>query len=176
MIRYQPIRHEITREQTNHAHTLHRDRNNKHGCHGEMQRAQDHTVSVKYTVFCIINSSFAVSCLTIESIATCHRTPAFTRNTVCTKLQDTSIPGYCIAAWVPDEQQLLSSPDRQRTQTHHTQVQQHEEQAAEPILNPAGVHPSIPEDQPEGNGCHQGGYEVDKDEEGVAVQLAHEAG
>ena len=76
----------------------------------------------------------------------------------------------------PDEQQLLSPPDWQGTQAHHAQVQQHEEEAAQPVLDAPCVHPSIPEDQPQGDSCHQGGYEVDKNEEGVAVQLAHEAG
>ena len=76
----------------------------------------------------------------------------------------------------PDEQQLLSPPDWQGTQAHHAQVQQHEEQAAQPVLDAPGVDPSIPEDQPQGDSCHQGGYEVDENEEGVAVQLAHEAG
>ncbi len=76
----------------------------------------------------------------------------------------------------PDEQQLLSPPDWEGTQAHHAQVQQHEEEAAQPVLDPPCVHPSILEDQPQGDSCHQGSYEVDKNEEGVAVQLAHEAG
>lgn len=77
---------------------------------------------------------------------------------------------------LPDEQQLLSSPDWQGAQTHHAEVQQHEEEAPQPVLNPTGVHPCIAKDQPQGDCRHQGGYEINENEEGVAVQLPHEAG
>jgi len=86
------------------------------------------------------------------------------------------MPKGVVLSHPPDKQQLLSPPDWQGTQAHHAQVQQHEEEAPQPVLDSPRVHPSIPEDQPQGDSCHQGGYEVDKNEEGVAVQLAHEAG
>ena len=75
----------------------------------------------------------------------------------------------------PDEEQFLGSPDGEGAEAHHAEVQQHEEEAAQPVLDPPRVHPSIPEDESQGDGSDQGGYEVDQNEEGVAVQLPHEA-
>ena len=74
----------------------------------------------------------------------------------------------------PYEEQLLGSPDGEGAEAHYAEVQQHEEGSPAGSGSPR-VHPSIPEDESQSDGSDQGGYEVDQNEEGVALHLPHEA-